>query len=89
VTAASLADWAAAGFLGLSAIGLIALALAFADADLAYFGPRQLLETDLGARVLVEVAAARHAARDARRTAAVTAAALLLILSAPTVEVNR
>jgi ABC-type phosphate transport system auxiliary subunit len=82
VTAASPADWAAAGSLGLSAIGLIALALAFADADLAYFDPRRLLDTDLGGRLLVEIARAKHTVRDASRDAAVSAAALLMLLTA-------
>jgi hypothetical protein len=79
VTAASFSDWAAAGFLGLSAIGLIALALAFADADLAYFDPRPLLDTGLGARVLVEIVGARYTARDAL----VAVALLLSPASAP------
>jgi hypothetical protein len=40
-------------------------------------------------RLLVEVVRARHTAVEARRAAAVTAAGLLLLLSAPTAEVNR
>jgi hypothetical protein len=36
----SLAEWLSSGCLGLVAVGLIRLALAFADADLAYFDPR-------------------------------------------------
>ena len=43
MTAATPAEWASAGFGGLSAISLIALGLAFADADLAYFDPRPLM----------------------------------------------
>ncbi|WP_225825670.1 hypothetical protein [Streptomyces naphthomycinicus] len=43
----------------------------------------------VGDRVLVEVTNLRHATRDARRSAAVTVAALLLLLSAPTAEVTR
>ncbi|WP_435279273.1 hypothetical protein [Streptomyces sp. 1222.5] len=78
--AASPSDWAAAGSLGLSAIGLIALALAFADADLAYFDPRRLLDTDLGARLLVEAARVRDALRDSGRD---FAALVILLTTSP------
>ncbi|WP_435279105.1 hypothetical protein [Streptomyces sp. 1222.5] len=77
---ASPADWAAAGSLGLSAIGLIAFALAFADADLAYFDPRRLLDTDLGARLLVEAARLRDAVCDGSRDAA---ALVILLTTSP------
>lgn len=71
-------EWAASGFLGLSAISLIALALAFAGADLGYFDPRPLalLAWD---RVLVEAVNVRALPQDV----ALSAAALLLILTAP------
>lgn len=83
MTAASPAEWASAGFLGLSGISLIALGLAFADADLAYFDPRPLLAR-VGDRLLVEAVNARYALRDA----AVWLAALLALLF-PTSEVTR
>jgi hypothetical protein len=76
VSGASPADWAAGGFAGLSAISLIALGLAFADADLAYFDPRPLLAR-AGDRVLVEVVNARLLLRDA----AISLAALLALLT--------
>lgn len=72
------AEWAQAGSLGLSSISLIALALAFADADLAYFDPRPAVLRAWD-RVLVELVNARYALRDA----ALWVAALLLILTAP------
>ncbi|MEU3280519.1 hypothetical protein [Streptomyces antibioticus] len=78
MSAASPAEWAAAGFLGLSAISLIRLALALADADLAYFDPRPWLGR-AGDRLLVEAVNVRYAPRDA----AVWLAALLMILTAP------
>lgn len=71
------ADWASALSLGVSAISLIAFALAFADADASYFDPRPLLLA-MWDRLLVELVRARHTVRDA----ALTAAALLLILTA-------
>ena len=70
------ADVVSALSLGVSSIALIALALAFADADAAYFDPRPLLLA-VWDRLLVELVRARHAMRDA----ALTAAALLLILT--------
>jgi len=86
VSAASSAEWLSAGSLGVSAISLIGLALAFADADLAYFDPRPLLAR-AGDRVLVEVgprqAAARKAAAVSLRDAAISLAALLMLLTAP------
>lgn len=74
------AEWASAGSLGLSAISLIGLALAFADADLAYFDPRRLLDTDAGARAVVAVFNASAAVRDFYRDAA---ALLLLLTTSP------
>lgn len=76
MTAASPAEWASAGFLGLSGISLIALALAFVDADLAYFDPRPWLAR-VGDRLLVEAVNARFFLRDA----ALTVAALLALLT--------
>lgn len=76
MSAASSADWAAAGCAGLSAISLIGLALAFADADLAYFDPRPLARRAAD-RLLVEVCRARHTPREL----AVAAAALYALLT--------
>jgi ABC-type phosphate transport system auxiliary subunit len=70
------AEWASAGCAGVTAISLIGLALAFADADLAYFDPRPLL-VRAGDRVLVEVVNARLLLRDA----AISLAALLALLT--------
>ncbi len=74
------AEWASAGCAGLSAINLICLAMAFADADLAYFDPRRLLDTDAGARAVVAVFNASTAVRDFYRDAA---ALLLLLTTSP------
>ena len=76
MTAASPAEWASAGCAGLSAISVIALGLAFADADLAYFDPRPLLSR-VGDRLLVEAVNARYFLRDA----ALSLAALLALLT--------
>lgn len=94
MTAASPADWAAFLSLG-TAIPAAALApwLLLLDADLADFDPRPAL--DRLARsgridpLLLAVANAKHDAREARRWAAITVAALLLLLTAPTAEVTR
>lgn len=75
MSAASPAEWASSGCAGLSAISLIGLALAFVDADLAYFDPRPALGR-VGDRVLVEVVNARLLLRDA----AISLAALLALL---------
>lgn len=80
MTGHSLAEWAAVGSLGLSAVGLLALALAFVDADLGYFSPLRLLDTDLGARVVVAVFNASTAACDFCRDAA---ALLILLTTSP------
>lgn len=89
------AEWAAAGSLGVSAISLIGLAMAFADADLAYFDPRPAAARVVASRpacwVLNEVSKAhadvRELAGEARlyaalslRETAVSAAALLALL---------
>jgi hypothetical protein len=76
MSAATPAEWAAAGSLGLSGISLIALALAFADADLAYFDPRPLASRAAD-RLLVEAVNTRYALRDA----AISLAALLALLT--------
>jgi hypothetical protein len=89
--ATSPAEWASAASLGLTAIALIGLGLAFADADLAYFDPRPVLGR-AGDRFLVHVANARFDAREmaaeARvyirlsvREAAVSTAALVALLT--------
>lgn len=71
----SLAEWAAVLSLGVSAVAVIRLALAFADTDLAYFDPRPLLGR-AGDRLPVEAVNARLLPRDA----AITCAALLALL---------
>lgn len=74
-------EWAAALSLGLSAIGLIALALAFADANLAYFDPRRADESDRAVPVLLIVGPALHDVRRPLRDALLDAAALLILLT--------
>ncbi|WP_030344888.1 hypothetical protein [Streptomyces sp. NRRL S-1022] len=84
--AAAVADWAAFLSLGVSASAAVSLpVLLWADADYLLIKDWQAV----GDRVLVEAANARHAAQDARRAAAVSVAALLLLLSTPTAEVTR
>ncbi|MFI2761333.1 hypothetical protein ACH5A3_21065 [Streptomyces echinatus] len=86
MTASSLADWAA--FLSLGA----ALSAASAIPFLLWVDADYLLVSDwqaVGDRVLVEATNLRHAAQGARRKAAVTVAALLLLLSAPAPEATR
>ncbi len=88
------AEWAANGCLGVAALGVIKLALAFADADLAYFDPRPALsravESGRFDALLVAVANAKHdahragaAARRVPRDVAATALLMLLALDAP------
>lgn len=72
----SLAEWASVLSLGVAAVAVIRLALAFADTDLAYFDPRPLLGR-AGDRLLVEAVNARLLLRDA----AITCAALLALLT--------
>lgn len=86
MTAASLCDWAECLSLGvsLSAAASIPLLL-WVDADYLLVKDWQAV----GDRVLVEATNLRHTAQDARRTAGLTVAALLLLLSAPTAEVTR
>jgi hypothetical protein len=73
------ADWAAFLLLGtgIYAAGA-ALVLLVVDAEPADFDPRRLLETDLGARLLVEIVRAKHTVHEA----ALTVAALLMLLTA-------
>lgn len=93
MSAATPAEWAAAGSLGVSAIGLVALALAFAEADADYFDPRPAARRAVAAvhQVAVHVghdcnralATSLRTARALRAEAAWTVAALL-ILTIPT-----
>ena len=100
MTPADLNDWASAGSLGLSAIALVALAVTFADAEPADFDPRpavrRAIESGRLDPALIAVVNARHAARDTagrvRRTprdAALTAAALLMLLAPASPESAR
>ena len=82
-------EWAAAGSLGLSSISLIALALAFADADAAYFDPRPAARRATAALRQGAVHAGHdlnraraHAERAAVQAAITAAAALALLLPA-------
>lgn len=84
MSAASSADWLSAGSLGVTAIALIALELAFVDADLAYFDPRPLLGRARD-RVLVEAVNARLAVQRA----ALSLAALLMLLTSNAPEATR
>jgi hypothetical protein len=81
MAAATPAEWAAAGSLGVSAISLVAFAVAFAPADIDYFDPRyqlgRLVESGRLDPLLIEVAAARLAVRDA----VLDVAALVLLLT--------
>ena len=94
---ATASEWASSGSAGLSAVSLIALAMAFVDADLAYFDPRPAVARAVAAGrfdpVLIRVANVRFDVRemaaDARafavlslRENALTAAALLMLLTA-------
>jgi hypothetical protein len=74
----TLAEWVAYLSLGLVPVGVIGFAVAFAETDAGYFDPRPALLAAWD-RLLVESVRARHA----MRAAALTAAALLLILAAP------
>lgn len=91
------AEWVSAGFAGLSAVSLIALSMAFVDADAAHFDPRPAVARAVAAGrfdpVLIRAANARFNVRefvvDARafvvlslRENALTAAALLMLLTA-------
>ena len=79
----SLAVWASSGSLGLASIGLIALALAFAPANAAYFDPRRVDESGRAIPVLLVVGPLLHDARQllhASREFGRDAAALLILL---------
>lgn len=95
---ASLNDWLAAGSVGLMAFGTLGFGMSFVDADAEDFDPRPLvrraLVTDTGARLVVAVFNAktdvREAVADTRllvflslRDAAISLAALLMLLTAP------
>lgn len=71
--------------LGTSAVSVIALVLAFADADLAYFDPRpalaRLVESGRLDALLIALVNARAAALDVARDAA---ALFLLLTTRPT-----
>lgn len=97
MNAAPPAEWASAGSAGLCAVSLIVLAMAFVDADAAYFDPRPAVARAVSAGrfdpLLIRVANARYDLRefaaDARQFAvlslrenALTAAALLMLLTA-------
>lgn len=94
MTAASPAEWAACLSLGtaISAAASIPFFL-FVNAELSDFDPRpavrRAVESGRFDPLLQVVSHAKHDVREARRRAAITVAALLLLLSAPTVEVNR
>lgn len=83
--APSLTDLTASLSLGTSAVALIALALCFADADLADFDPRpalaRLVESGRLDWLLLAVGPALFAAREAARDAA---ALLILLTTRPT-----
>lgn len=86
MTAVSLSDWVAFLSLGTAISATAAIPfLAWVDADYLFLPDWQ----PVADRLLVEATRAHHAAQDARRRAAVTVAGLLLLLSAPTVEVTR
>lgn len=86
MTAASPADWAACLSLGTAVSTAAAVpVLLWVDADYVLVPDWRVL----GDRLLVEVTNARQAAADVRRAAAVSLAALLLILSAPAPEATR
>ncbi|MDL5205071.1 hypothetical protein [Streptomyces sp. ALI-76-A] len=74
-------EWAAAGSLGVTAISLISLAMAFADADAGYFDPRyqlgRLVEAGRLDPLLIVVGPTWAAARDA----VLDLAALVLLLT--------
>ncbi|MFF7130326.1 hypothetical protein [Streptomyces sp. NPDC008240] len=82
----SLSDWAAAFCAALSVCSAVTIPFVlWVDADYLLVADWEPVRD----RVLVEVTNARHAAHDIQRRLAVTAAALLLLLSAPTAEVTR
>jgi hypothetical protein len=86
VSAASPAEWAEAARLGVALPAAAAIPFfLFVDAELADFDPRpavrRALVSDPGVRLLVEITRARHTVRNFPRDAALTAAALLALLT--------
>lgn len=81
MSATTPAEWAAAGSLGVTAISLIAFAVAFAPADAGYFDPRyhvaRLVESGRLDWLLITVGPVVAASRDTARDAA----ALLILLT--------
>lgn len=87
----TLSEVAAAVSLGTSSVSLIALGLAFAPADLAYFDPRPWLDR-AGARLCVEIVRARFtagAACDRVRLAVVSGLLLIVTHLDPTSSVPK
>jgi hypothetical protein len=85
MTAVSLADWAAFLSLGTSVSAAVSIPFhLFVDAKLADFDPRpavrRALDTDLGARLVVETARARDGLRDTGQNAA---ALVILLTTSP------
>lgn len=78
----SLSEWFAFLLLGAASAALLQLVLAFADADPAYFDPRPAARTAAD-RVLVEAVRAKDTVRTLPRDAALTVAALSMLLTAP------
>lgn len=78
----TLAEWFAFLLLGASSAALIQLVLAFAGADLAYFDPRPALRTATD-RLLVEAVRSKDTVRTLPRDAALSLAALSMLLTAP------
>lgn len=77
------AEWLAFLLLGVSSAALIPFVLAFAGADLGYFDPRPALRTAAD-RVLVEAVRSKTTVREFPRDAALSLAALSMLLTAPT-----
>ncbi|TVZ96457.1 hypothetical protein [Streptomyces sp. BK340] len=96
MTAATPSEWAAFLSLGISGWAFCAsLLYLLHDADVADFDPRPAVRAvhqvavHVGHDLNRVIATSQRLTRQARRDAAVTAAALLLLLSAPTSGVNR
>lgn len=78
----TLAEWLAFLLLGASSAALIQLVLAFAGADLAYFDPRPALRT-AGDWLLVEAIRSKDTVLNSPRDAALSLAALSMLLTTP------
>ena len=76
----TLGDLIAALSLGVSGVALIAFALSFAGANLAYFDPRRWDESDRMVPLLIAVGPVLVAVREAARDAA---ALLILLTTSP------